>query len=245
MSLQPSPILYIKIGVESSVLSTYGATVYSYKPNYSILSSTPGPCEHWRGYIARTTPYNYSHWLHPHLDSVIINDSSWWLNHTSLLTLSPRSGSSLFCVYFMMTREDHALSLLTFDFVLGFMPSLGRTYILIVYEFPTPNLGTVSRLSIRFKWGTLIPHLSVLRLTSALGFGIYSLTWKTYILIVHEFPVPRLGPIPRLSVRLGEEHYSLIRLSSARPLSLTSRLINRATLSPFLTWTKKSLELYI
>ena len=97
----------------------------------------------------------------------------------------------------------------------------------------------------QIRWGTLIPHLSVLRLTSALGLGIYSLTWRTYILIVHEFPVLRLGPIPRLSVRLGEEHYSLIRLSSAWPLPLTSRLINRATLSPFLTWTKKSLELYI
>ena len=46
MSLQPSLILYMKIGVESSVLSTYGATVYSYKPNYFTLSSTPGPCEH-------------------------------------------------------------------------------------------------------------------------------------------------------------------------------------------------------
>ena len=53
--------------------------------------------------------------------------------------------------YLMMTREDHALSLLTFDFVLGFMLSLERTYILIVYEFPTPNLGTVLRLSIEFK----------------------------------------------------------------------------------------------
>ena len=139
------------------------------------------------------------------------------------------------------------LSVLRLTSALGFgVYSLTwKTYILIVHEFPVPRLGTVLRLSIEFKWGTLIPHLSVLRLTSALGFGVYSLTWKTYILIVHEFPVPRLGPIPRLSVRLGEEHYSLIRLSSARPLSLTSRLINRATLSPFLTWTKKSLELYI
>ena len=56
-----------------------------------------------------------------------------------------RVGFTIICVYFTMTREDHALSLLTFDFVLGFMLSLGRTYILIVYEFPTPNLGTVSR----------------------------------------------------------------------------------------------------
>ena len=39
MSLQPSLILYMKIGVESSILSTYGATVYSYKPNYSIRTT--------------------------------------------------------------------------------------------------------------------------------------------------------------------------------------------------------------
>ena len=51
--------------------------------------------------------------------------------------------------YLTMTREDHALLLLTFDFVLGFMPSLGRTYILIVHEFPAPNLGTIPRLSVR------------------------------------------------------------------------------------------------
>ena len=54
-----------------------------------------------------------------------------------------RVGFTIIRVYFTMTHEDHALLLLTFDFVLG------RTYILIVHEFPAPSLGTVPRLSIR------------------------------------------------------------------------------------------------
>ena len=60
-----------------------------------------------------------------------------------------RVGFTIICVYLTMTCEDHALLLLTFDFVLGFIPSLGRTYILIVHEFPAPNLGTIPRLSVR------------------------------------------------------------------------------------------------
>ena len=51
-----------------------------------------------------------------------------------------RVGFTIICVYFTMTREDHALLLLTFDFVLG------RTYILIVHEFPAPSLGIIHQI---------------------------------------------------------------------------------------------------
>ena len=129
------------------------------------LSLAPGLFEDWRRCINRTTKselssgsvlelkglhqwtYSYSellssHWLHPRLDSVIINDNDWWqnLHNNPSLTIYPLREKNTFSIVSWVFRlwfmyliiEDHSsVYLLTLVFPVGVLTlaiisSLGR-----------------------------------------------------------------------------------------------------------------------